>query len=313
MGFKVSEAAHALSRAPLRQTDEDDQRVGRTLVWTSIGAVAQAVQNMGLKAPYLLLNDSARAEVLSSGNLNEPLGPLNPYYDSVVVGLAPSLLDYEHLNMAFRILKGETRQPEICPSQTDDQENERGRGKPAQAKTQTPIKQIPLIATHRAKYIQSSSGQLSLGPGPFVAALECAGGPSLQAHVIGKPTRAFFEMVIDDFGFESNAERVQEFCGLRGRRPFSENGHDHQGVFPAGQGGDGPIRRTGKGKIVVIGDDVEADLGGGAVELGLWRVLVKTGKYRPGDENRAGIVPPDEVCDSFAAFVTSLLKQSKSN
>ncbi|CAA7268710.1 unnamed protein product [Cyclocybe aegerita] len=289
MGFKVTEATHALSRAPFRQKYEDDQSVGRRLVWTSIGAVAQAVKNMGLKAPYLLLNDSARAEVLASRDWDEMSDPSNRNYDCVVVGLAPSFFDYEHLNTAFRILKGEMQPPDISTSQAERRENERSTDKPVQATTQ----KIPLIATHRAKYIQSGSGQLSLGPGPFVAALECAAGPGVQAHVVGKPTRAFFKMVIDDFGFEANGECVEE------------------GVFRAGQGGDGPIRRTRKGKIVVIGDDVEADLGGGAVELGLWRVLVKTGKYRPGDENRAGIVPPDEVCDSFGAFVKSLLRDSR--
>jgi hypothetical protein len=34
---------------------------------------------------------------------------------------------------------------------------------------------------------------------------------------------------------------------------------------------------------------------------------VKTGKYRPGDEHRENLDPPDEVCDSFAVFVDSLL------
>jgi ribonucleotide monophosphatase NagD (HAD superfamily) len=90
-----------------------------------------------------------------------------------------------------------------------------------------------LIATHRAKYISNSSNQLSLGPGPFVSALESAA--DVQAIVVGKPTRTFFELVISSLGLPENPEAT--------------------------------------GKIVVIGDDVEADLGGGAVELGLWRVL----------------------------------------
>ena len=131
---------------------------------------------------------------------------------------------------------------------------------------------------------------LSLGPWPFVAAPESATG--IHAETVGKPGRAFFETVIASFGFDDKA--------------------DHEG-----------------GRIVIIGDDIETDLGGAAVELGLWRVLgascsfclscrsdfvvmlrmiVKTGKYRPGDEQRPGVVPPDEVCDSFAAFVDSLLK-----
>jgi ribonucleotide monophosphatase NagD (HAD superfamily) len=59
---------------------------------------------------------------------------------------------------------------------------------------------------------------------------------------------------------------------------------------------------------IVIGDDVDADLGDGAVALGLERVLVKTGKYRDGDEKR-GAKPPDALHDSFAAWVDSLLSQ----
>ncbi|KAJ7838228.1 HAD-like domain-containing protein [Mycena olivaceomarginata] len=59
-------------------------------------------------------------------------------------------------------------------------------------------------------------------------------------------------------------------------------------------------------RVAIIGDDVEADLGAGACELGLWRILVRTGKFRPGDETRAS-PPPDEVVDSFAAFIDSFL------
>ena len=186
-------------------------------------------------------------------------------YDSVVVGLAPSLFNYDHLNIAFRTLMS----------------------KPPK----------PFIATHRARYIRVSSDSsessntqntdntLSLGPGPFVAALETAAG--VQAQVVGKPSRAFFESVISSLPDSSSVNE--------------------------------------ESKTAIIGDDVETDLGGGAVELGLWRVLgefllacvmssceadftaVKTGKYRPGDENRSGAVPPDEVHETFAAFVESLL------
>jgi len=136
----------------------------------------------------------------------------------VVVGLAPAFFDYEHLNTAFRILKGEMTES-------------------------NQLEKLPwLIATHRAKYIQSNEGKLSLGPGPFVAALENAAGPNIQTKVVGKPEAAFFEMVIKDFG-DLNASGKTE----RAQSP--------------------------QPRIVVIGDDVEADLGGGAVELGLWRVL----------------------------------------
>jgi len=61
--------------------------------------------------------------------------------------------------------------------------------------------------------------------------------------VVGKPEAAFFQMVIDDFG-DSSKFLV-----------------------------DGELGPSMRSRIAVIGDDVEADLGGGAVELGLWRVL----------------------------------------
>jgi hypothetical protein len=204
----------------------------------------------------MLLSDSARDEVFPHDTAK---WASSVPYDAVVVGLASGRFDYAHMNTAFRILKGE--------------EDRSGHN-------------VPLIATHKAKYIERDDPPgLSLGPGPFVTALEDATG--CKAHVVGKPTKTFFELVINDFS-------------------LSELSDD--------------------GRIAVIGDDVEADLGEGAVELGLWRVLgelpgvvdphvgisthrriVKTGKYRPGDEARAGVVPPDEVHDNFSSFVDHLL------
>lgn len=221
-------------------------------------------------------------------------------YDAVVVGLAPSLLDYEHLNTAFRILVGENN-----------------RAKEAEpASVPKPL----LIALHKARYIQASDHALSLGPGPFVSALEEAA--QTRALVVGKPTKLFFETVIKSFG-----DKIVRGVG--------EGNNDIDG------------------HIAVIGDDVSADLGEGAIELGLWRVLgkplsfhflscslwsvlfaysllhyvirndvrprlffffrnaVKTGKYRQGDEKRRGTRSPDEICDSFADFVDRLLGQGE--
>ena len=133
-------------------------------------------------------------------------------FDSVVIGHAPSAFVYDNLNAAFRVLMGEDVPERPSPRGT-----------------------IPLIATHRAKYLASSTSQLSLGPGPFVAALEHATG--LTAEVVGKPTRNFFETVI---------------------RSFDDD------------------ERSARGRIAVIGDDIEADLGDGAIELAFWRVLGKS-------------------------------------
>ncbi|KAG2336809.1 hypothetical protein BDR05DRAFT_1063544 [Suillus weaverae] len=210
-------------------------------LWTSLKAVQSLIRSRGLRRPYFLLSEPAKDECISAG-LYDPDVP----YDAVIVGLAPTLFDYDHLNSAFRILVGERDSRKRCD--------------------EDPKASIPLIALHKARYIESSGHGLALGPGPFVAALENA--TEREAEVLGKPSKAFFQAVIESLDCE-------------GRDP--------------------------EGCIAVIGDDIETDLGGGAIELCLWRILVKTGKYRAGDETKDGVHPPDEVCDSFAEFVESLL------
>ncbi len=116
---------------------------------------------------------------------------------------------YDPLNTAFRVLMGEHHA-------------QRGQPRP----------DYPLIATHRTRYIGDSDGALSLGLGPFVAALENSTGRT--AEIVGKPERKFFELVLNSF--ESDIQ-------------------DQEGI------------------VAVIGDDIQNDLGDGAVELGFWRVL----------------------------------------
>ncbi|KAI8325407.1 hypothetical protein GQ54DRAFT_254836 [Martensiomyces pterosporus] len=58
--------------------------------------------------------------------------------------------------------------------------------------------------------------------------------------------------------------------------------------------------------VAMIGDDVLADLGGGAQELGLKRFLVRTGKYRAGDEDKAE-VPLDGTFDTFAQCAAMII------
>lgn len=55
-----------------------------------------------------------------------------------------------------------------------------------------------------------------------------------------------------------------------------------------------------------MGDDVAQDLGGGAKDLGLKRFLVKTGKYREGDEKKADGL--EGTFDDFAALVEWILE-----
>lgn len=56
---------------------------------------------------------------------------------------------------------------------------------------------------------------------------------------------------------------------------------------------------------VLIGDDVEDDVGG-AQRAGIAGVLVRTGKYRPGDESRTA-QRPALVVDDFCAAVEAIL------
>ncbi|KAJ6459064.1 HAD-like domain-containing protein [Mycena sanguinolenta] len=220
-------------------------------VWTSIGAVRRVMQDMDIHRPYLLLSDSARTELQLPPTKNEKANEDQTPFDAVIIGLCPARLDYAHLYTAFRILARE--HPARSPRQ--------------------PV----LIAAHAGRVLEAPTGGLALGPGPFVKALEHA-VQGVKAHIVGKPSRAFFEAVIADMD-------------AYGRVAASENLD---------------VSAPLKSRVAIIGDDVEADLGGGAVELGLWRVLVRTGKYRPGDETHT-LSPPDEVVDSFAAFVNSFL------
>ena len=54
----------------------------------------------------------------------------------------------------------------------------------------------------------------------------------------------------------------------------------------------------GSDRAAMVGDDIVNDVVG-AKAAGLTGILVKTGKYRPGDETKHG-VEPDHVVDSFA-------------
>jgi HAD superfamily hydrolase (TIGR01458 family) len=109
-----------------------------------------------------------------------------------------------------------------------------------------------LVCLHRNRWWQTSRGPL-LDAGAFVAGLEYAAG--VDAEVVGKPSRAFFEAALAELGAEP-------------------------------------------GDAVMVGDDVEADVGG-AKAVGLRGVLVRTGKFR--EETLAEADPqPDAVVDSLA-------------
>ncbi|BEI82087.1 hypothetical protein CcaverHIS002_0212470 [Cutaneotrichosporon cavernicola] len=227
---------------------------------TSLGACRALVEKRGL-SPYLLLSPNALDEFKSL--TTRPPAEC----DAVVIGLHPPGFGYENLNTAFRILKQEPLLP------TDSREDMTAASTPAISRNPSPSPGIGrkpvLIAPHRAAFSQGNATDtlpagLNLGIGPYVAALEYASG--VRAEVVGKPTRAFFELAL---------ARLRE------------------------------IGRAEDGEVAIVGDDVDNDLGGGARELGLQRILVRTGKYRPGAEE--GSHPPDRVYDSFADYVDAIL------
>ena len=61
-------------------------------------------------------------------------------------------------------------------------------------------------------------------------------------------------------------------------------------------------------RAVMIGDDVEADVAG-AMACGIAGILVRTGKYRAGDENLID-PPPTAVVADFAEAVAWVLARS---
>jgi hypothetical protein len=137
-----------------------------------------------------------------------------------------------------------------------------------------------------------------MGPGAYVTALETASKrESKDTLVCGKPSVAFYKTCLSHMREEGQSSEEEE-------------------------------------RNIIIGDDIEADLGGGAIEMGLERVLgesilcweirkglrkadmfsqndspflchspepVQTGKYRQGDEERTS--KPVQVYRTFADFV----------
>ncbi|KAJ2548641.1 hypothetical protein EV175_004749 [Coemansia sp. RSA 1933] len=192
----------------------------RNEIFTSLSAAKSLLVSRRYR-PLLLLEDAALEQFADIDQ--------SPPYTAVVVGLAPSRFDYEHMNGAFRAL----------------------------------LAGADLIGIHRAKYYAQLENQLSMGPGGFVAALEYAADK--QAVLVGKPAKEFYQLALADMGLLDSPESV-----------------------------------------AMVGDDVLADLGGGAQELGLRRFLVRTGKYRTNDEAKAQI-PLDGTFDTFSDLVDDIL------
>ncbi|KAJ3343863.1 hypothetical protein HDU93_005146 [Gonapodya sp. JEL0774] len=127
------------------------------------------------------------------------------------------------------------------------------------------------VAIHRGRYFARPGG-LHLGPGPFVTLLESATGR--QAVTVGKPSRSFFEMALASCGVAipptpAPVAELTPFTSTPSSPLLSpQNPPDLAPRIPA----------------IMIGDDVRDDILG-AGKLGITGLLVRTGKYRAGDEN----------------------------
>jgi HAD superfamily hydrolase (TIGR01458 family) len=147
------------TKLPLRLLHERLQSLGfdisRDEIFTSLTAARKVVERMNVR-PFLILEDSAK-EDFDGVDVTDP--------NAVVVGLAPSLSNYNVLNDAFRLL----------------------------------LDGAQLIAIHKGKYHRTKEG-LFLGPGPFVAGLEYATG--VQSQVVGKPEKMFFHEAVHLLGVE---------------------------------------------------------------------------------------------------------------
>ncbi|WP_119462808.1 TIGR01458 family HAD-type hydrolase [Rhodospirillaceae bacterium SYSU D60014] len=116
-------------------------------------------------SPHLLIHPDLREDFngLSSPDAEEPVD--RPANRAVVVGDAGEGFTYEALNRAFRLL----------------------------------MEGAPFLALAKNRYFREVDG-LSLDAGPFVAALEFAGG--VTAEVVGKPAPGFFHAAVTALGCE---------------------------------------------------------------------------------------------------------------
>mmetsp|Transcript_2198 Transcript_2198/g.4949 ORF Transcript_2198/g.4949 Transcript_2198/m.4949 type:complete len:276 (-) Transcript_2198:2070-2897(-) len=207
----------------------DEMMMMEEMLLTSVLATKQYLMKHQ-RRPFCLMEDVSDFE----GSIN-----LSPPHDCVVVGLAPTKLNYENLNQAFRILLN--------------------------SKSDSP----KLIAIHRGNFLRDTDDELSLGPGGFVTALEAVTSSSTDETVVmGKPSTEFYQSALwPDL-------KSDEVC--------------------------------------MIGDDILGDVQGAQTSGIGTTILVRTGKYRAGDESKVEI-PPTRVCDSIVQATDYILESEEAN
>lgn len=139
-----------------------------------------------------------------------------------------------------------------------------------------------LVAIHQARYFARKDG-MCLGPGAFVKGLEYSAG--VQAHTVGKPSEDFYRAALDDV--------EPEAAIMIGDVSQSPN---HIVLFSY-------TSHKSRTSLQDVKDDVA-----GAQALGMRGILVRTGKYRQGDEHKID-PPPANVCDDFPQAVDAILQE----
>lgn len=129
---------------------------GLPQIVTALSAGVDLIRARKLKPMVFVSEDMAK----EFEGLSAPHDGVGDEADSVVMGLAPDMCNYEQLNRAFRLVRNGA----------------------------------PLIALYKGRYRQNAVGELDLGPGPFVAALEYA--CDVRAEVVGKPAPAHFNLAL---------------------------------------------------------------------------------------------------------------------
>ncbi|EPQ29999.1 uncharacterized protein PFL1_02672 [Pseudozyma flocculosa PF-1] len=261
----------------LRRVGFGDDLIVESDLFTSLDATSRYVERCGL-SPLLLLSESAQTAFRRDAALESRCFFASP-------GTPPSLL---HDDQKRALMRCDAVVVGLCPQlMTQAWLDEAFRLISGEYVGRGGSQKARLIATHRALYHRpSTDSPLSLGPGAFIAALEAAARLDASTTTIcGKPSRTF----------------LQECLG----------GLEREGPGRDGDGdGQGDAATTTKTKNVIIGDDVEADLGGDTTLLELERVLVRTGKYRKGDEDGAAQrSPPDATFDTFAEWVDAFVAE----
>lgn len=127
-----------------------------------------------------------------------------------------------------------------------------------------------LIACNKGRFYRGVDGEMHMMAGPFVSALEFATGK--KAITVGKPSPSFFHEAALD---------AAAAAGAPGDLAFNE--------------------------CVMIGDDAKDDIQG-AMDAGMNAILVRTGKYRAGDENMLQ-KSPLAVVDDFPTALEVMRQQ----